>query len=406
MSFERHARAIMGEVAEAAAAVLRDTKTPIRIADIVARLGLDKTLAWHVKVLAEGETPLSNVEHVPGPEATRILLNAARSRKAKPATLKRFERAIEAFNRMLLAEASGDRRTLATMLAALGASPADSRSLANVRRAAFRANSAIFGFRCRIQFQIDLARLDDTGMLDLGVIRGWTGFTRLRSDAAWLVARSRQHVDGTRVEKGLAEPFDPAAAEELNVPLVPDFSTSPLPAFRDSPDSRGEVNRYIADGPIGRDGEVDLVFGEVLRGIAPPTAPVPDQFGEVFARLHTPAELFVHDWLLEKRLVEGPWRGRVPRWILFNELGASLQHPNGEKDKPRLPVPGGVEMIGPADVATPPHRTIRYHQVVSYACRKLSRRPKDFVVFRAMLKYPPIPCTSALRIDLPVVRVP
>jgi hypothetical protein len=396
----------MSDLGAAAAALLKSARVPVRIADLTDRLRLDKTLAWHVKVLADNESALLNVEHVPGPEATRILVSAAGAKGAARAAVRRFERAIDAFNEMLAEEAAGDRRTLATMLVALANAHGESRSIANARRAAYRANSAIFGFQCRTQFQFDFACLNGAGMLDLGVIRGWAGFTRLRADAAWLVARSRQHVDGQRVETGLAEPFDSEIAARFNVPLVPDFSTEPLPRFRDSPDSRGNVNRYIADGPIGRAGAVDLVFGEVLRGIAPPVAPILDQHGEVFSRLATPAELFVHDWLLERRLLDGPWRGRFPYWLLFNELGASLQHPNGETEKPRLPLPEGIESVGPAGSATLPDRDIRYREMISYGCQKLGRQPSDFLVFRARMKYPPIPCTSVLRIDLPMVPSP
>jgi hypothetical protein len=393
----------MTDLGDAAAALLHSAGVPVRIADLTDRLKLDKTLAWHLKVLAENESALLNVEHVPGPEATRIVMKAASAQGAAEETLGRFDRAIQAFNRLLAEEAAGDRRTLATMLAALSDAAGASRSAENARRAAFRANTAIFGFRCRTQFQIDLASLDSRGMLDLGVLRGWQGFARLRADSAWLVARSRQHLDGSRVEKGTAEPFEPEAARAYNVPLVPQFCTSPLPAFRDSPDPRGNVNRYIADGPIGRAGCIDLVFGEVLRGIAPPCAPIPGQFGEVFSRFSTPAELFVHDWLLERPLIEGAWRGRLPRWIVFNELGASLQHPNGEKEKPRLPPPGRVESLGPADVVHLPDRSVRYRELVRYACSRLGRSPTDFVVYRVAVKHPPIPCTSVLRIDLPVV---
>src|SRR5690606_4321322 len=122
--------------------------------------------------------------------------------------------------RAFVEQHAGDRRSFETMLASGGR---DERIEAEERRAYYRAGSAVWGVRARVQFLMLALRPSEKtdGMLDAVQISGLIDFERLRPDVPWIIRRLRAASD---TGKGLSferEPLDPEGKTGPTVPLLP-----------------------------------------------------------------------------------------------------------------------------------------------------------------------------------------
>jgi hypothetical protein len=399
-AFELDGPQVMAELSLAFAQLFVECNAGKRAADLVERLGLDKTLAWHIAEVAWPQNTLLISEHIPGQEGLDLVLSAAGKRGATVVTIDRVNLAIERL-RELTSDHAGDRATLGAMLASLEG-VADARSLDTVRRAAYRANVSIFGIRCQAYYHLDVISPNaaDPNRLDFAEVRAFIKVARFNKSAAWMLGRARVHQeDKAYVESGTG-PLDPDTFARVGAPLIAQFCTQPLPEFRAGAVSQQMVNHYVSAGPLGLSGAVDMVSGEMVRGAGTVFGAHANDTGDVFARLYTPAEWFVQDWLIHNDLLNGPWRGVSPDWRLINELGTSYLYPTGATEKAILPTP---PIASPCNAARLGARADipQAASIIAYACQKLGHTPDHFTAFRGVLSHPPLPATSVFRVVLP-----
>jgi hypothetical protein len=401
MSFERESPRVMGEISASFSLVLAEAKVPPRAAEIVSRLKLDKTQAWHLAEVAGATVPLLMAEHVPGELGMRAFLKAARSRGTSEKAAARADNAVKKFWTLLESTAE-DRMTFESMLADLARTRYNSRSYESARREAYRANVAIFGFSAATQFQVDfLAPSEAEGTLDFCVLRAYVGLTRFHSDARWHFGRTRTHKGGVYDSEAWPRPLEPKAIQKFNAPLIPQFCGPNMPSFFQAQDPLGGLNQYITQGPLGLRGAFDVVMGEYARGVGHVRALPDDDEGECFVPIYTPARMFIHDMLIHRDLLEGPWRGIYPESILFGELHSGQFHPHGDRHKHRLPIEPRPGFNGPA-VALPVVPDLpRHGELLAYACKKMKWKLDAFDAFRVRMPYPPTPSTAAQRFRLP-----
>lgn len=362
-----------------------------RPTEIGRELGLDKTLAWKVARFAEDEDPREAVRHLPGPGGLRIVLRAAAARGVTESRLQAVRDADGRLRRFLKQHA-GDRRSFEAMLAG---ERLDDRADLEERRAFFRAGSAIWGVRARVQVLTLALRPSDTepGTLDTVQVGGLVDFERLRADVPWIFRRLRVTNDaGTMRTVVHREPLDPDGAAEGGAPLFRAYCSEPPAPLRQFVGANGWVYDEISAGPVGRRGAVTCLTGEVYRAVVPSVRSEENTVGCYTLMVRTPVEAVLFDLLLHEDLTHfGPAEMRV-----MGLLEDRPRHAGGLMAMAPMRAPERARALGqPALVQT--GRLPRYGEMVADALERAGWGTlASFRGYRAELEYPAAPCELAL----------
>jgi hypothetical protein len=353
--------------------------------ELSRRLGVDKTLAWKVARFIEGADTSEAVRHLPGPAGIEIVLRAA---AAHGVAAERVEGVREADRRLraFVGRHAGDRRSFEAMVAP-GAS--DERLILEQRRSYCRAGAAVWGVRARVQFLFLALRPSETddGLLDAVHLGGLVDFERLRPDVPWIVRRLRASAtdDIRKTIQMRREPLDPEAAAAHGSPIVPEYCSRPPPALRQFEAVNGWRYDELAPGPVGREGAVTCVTGEVYRSALPYRYAPDNTVGRYTLTVRTPVEFVLFDVYLHRSLTHfGPARASVSGLLEDRPPGAGAAAP----------------LVGPHDAlrlgAPPIAQTARlggYPGMVSGALARAGwGSAEGFVGYRMEREYPTAPC--------------
>ena len=389
--------------AETAAARLREA--PAAMTDLLAgvglsgaraidfgrRLGLDKTLAWRIARFIEGTDPVEAARHLPGAAGVEIVIKAAAAQGAAAARIDAVRQADQRL-REFVGRHAGDRRSFEAMLS--GSAP-DERILLEERRAHYRAGSAIWGVRARVQLLLLALRPSPTadGMLDLVQLGGLIDLERLRPDVPWIVRRLRASArdESKTLIRMQREPLD--AADGVggdHTPassLITEYCSQPLPQMRRFEGDNGWLYDEIAPGPVGRRSAVTCIMGEIYRAALPARRGPDNTVGRYTLTVRTPVECVLFDLLVHRSLSHfGPARLSVAGLIEDRPRGAP-QAAGG-----LLMPPTDAQRLGtPSVVQTP--RLAAYPAMAAGALRRAGwGGVEEFVGYRAEMEYPPAPC--------------
>lgn len=370
----------------------------VRPTELGRRLGLDKTLAWKISRLVESEEPADAFRHLPGPGGVEILLRAAEDRRVQEDLVRRVRRACEDLQTFVERHA-GDRRTFEAMLA--GRSP-DPRGEVDERRAYFRAGSAIWGVRTRMQFLMLALRPSETraGYLDVAQISGLVDLERLQPDVPWIVRRLRAHSDsGAPVSPVRRVPLVAERAEQGLPPLFDRYCSSPLPQLRQFERAGGWVYDELVPGPVGRAGATTVVLGERYIGALPLERDADNAFGEYALTIRTPCECVMFDLLLHRDLVQYGRPNRVVFGLLEDGPLAGTPGARGET-RSRLMAPApALELGAPAVVHT--SRLAAYPSMVTDALGLAGFEGLDaFRGYRTEIEYPAFPSDVRMYLEI------
>lgn len=357
----------------------------VRPVEVSRQLGLDKTLAWKVSRFTVESDPVEAARHMPGAGGVEIVLRAADAAGVGPRRLDAVRKADRRL-REFVDRHAGDRRSFEAMLA--GVAP-DERLILEERRALFRAGSAIWGVRARVQFLMLALRPSevDDGMLDGVQLGGLVDFERLRPDVPWIVRRLRawatdDNRDPLRVRR---EPLDAAAGSAL----VPEYCSDPPPELRQFEGANGWVYDEIAPGPVGRRGTVTCVMGEVYRSALPFRYSPDNTVGRYTLTVRTPVECVLFDLLVHRSLGHfGPASASV--------VGLLEDRPRGAGAGAVLSTAQGAQRLGSPPVLQTP-RLAEYPTMAGSVLDRAGWGPlEEFVGYRMMLEFPAAPCELAM----------
>jgi len=362
------------------------------------RLGLDKTLAWKVSRFVESADPIKAFRHMPGPGGVEIVLRAAGERHVGDVVLERVRRA-ERDLRAFVAEHAGDRRTFEAMLA--GEKP-DPRSELEERRSYFRAGSALWGVRAKLQFLMLALQPSTTrvGYLDAVQISGFVSMERLRADVPWIVRRLRAHSDsGAEVIQMKREPLVASRREKHLPPLFEKYCSEPLPELRQFERNTGWVYDELAPGPVGRVGAVNVVLGERYVGALPMQRGPDNTIGSYTLTVRTPVECVLFDLLLHRDVTHfGPAR-RTVHGLLEDRPTASASAGRPDHHSTLMEPERATELGASAVVQT--HRLAMYPAMVRDALDLAGFDPLDnFRGYRTEIEYPTFPCDVKMLVDI------
>ncbi len=401
LSFATHADQVIARLRSAFASVLDSLPVPrlSRGSQLAEALDIDRTLAWKITKLIEGDDPFAAARFVPGTSGVNIFLRAAARRQVPRASIAATQKAFGDF-RTLMQVHAGDRKSFGMMLAGhVKDDPA--RADLEHQKQAFHANSYLWGVQAGTQLDTYLINSStNADLLDVAIIRGYVDLRRIRPNVPWRIARLYSVNDvGELRTSFVREPLDHSrlpepGADEL--PLLKEFCSQPLPQYRAVSGPRGSVEYELAEAPVGNTAAHTCMIGEVVRGAGPRYRGDRDWLFVVRARMRTPCEAMIFDLMIHRELF-----GRItPKLDLFSELFAAELDAHYEESD-RLPVHEGVQYLGcgPDMVRAPevPH----YAGLIRYAFERLGWDAQQFDIYRVRMQFPVMPAAVLLTHPLP-----
>lgn len=381
-AFQRETEEVFQMLRPSLAAILEELRPPAqRAADVGRVLGLDKSLSWSVFSAATASEPRA-LGALPGRRAMERFFAAAGSRGVRPETIDRARAAFERFE-VVVARHARSREVFEAMLACAG-SLDDSEALdLKHKRAAFRANSLLWGRHARLGCGAYIVHPSVQGEpLDVAMIKGMVGLQRTRRGAPQhlVMARWRTRLPGGP-EGSDPQPLDPRETGPEAIGLLRDFCSQPLPEFRLSESADGFSSYELVNPDIGAMGEVTYFTGEVWRADAANPKIVPTAEVGFIKGTAIPTETYLGDILVHK---DCGYAG-TPKVAVY----AYAADGSGKvRESDRLPLTEKVEYLGEGIDAARTPLLPRYTELLGFAMRQLGWKAEEFRVYRCRVEYP------------------
>lgn len=359
---------------------------------VAEALGVHRKLAWQVRTVAYATDPFEAARSVPTAAGFSGLLASVGRAGTRPELVEELAAAHAAFEE-LVAHHAGDRTRLEMLVEAFSTAGGDGGEV-RFRERAFLGNSFIWGVQARTQLSATFLNRSASreGWLDYAQVRGFIRLKRMRPDQHWILNQSV--VIDDRESERRREPLDPEAAASVDgVPLLADFSSTPVPALRRRETREGFLNDELLPAPVGVVGQQTILTGEVIRELAPAVGTRKEKRALFGAGARTPAEVFVFDHFVHHDLFPDVER----ELCVFGELHT----PVSQDDHDLLPVSERLEHLGRGIRATRTPDVPGYRDLLSWTFDRLDWDPDAFDVYRVRLAFPPIPSTVVIRHDLP-----
>lgn len=360
--------------------------------DMSRRFGLDKTLTWKISRVIREPDPWDAVGHIPRRPSIQLIATALERHGAPTDRIESLLRSVDEFERFVETH-SGDRETLEVMVSTGGRRSAAKRMEA-FRKAAFQANSAIWGVRANLQISMHLMIPAPDDRLTLVTVTGFDGFRRLRPDVPWAVSTISawdSSTAQTSMAIGRLFPLDPKAAEG-GAPLLGEFCSDPMPDLRRVQLPDNKVRMEIGEGPVGNTAAARVLLGYTRPGEVSLHETHSGETGEHGLYLYTPVEAVVTDLLIHRSLDFA----MNPTAHLYSALPGGPRYPGEGPNVGKIVTPERIVDLGcPPDLTTPEFP--RYQDVAEFAARQAGLSLNDFNGYRYRLKYPPIPTLAIIR---------
>ena len=404
--FERHAKQVLQRVRGAFAEIIDALPGHItRPHELSKSLKIDMKLAWKIVKLAHGSDPFVAAQHIPGATAIELFLKAAARQQVPSSQIQSVEAAVGEFERLIETHA-GDRATLEMMLLSYAREGRGQAELAQ-RKAAFAANSYIWGVQAVTQLKVDfLHPAAEKGRLDIATLRGFVGLRRIRPNVPWIIARARVvDDDGEMRTPSARQPLDPVEDDpsgSVGAPLLREFCSKPLPRFRRVAGPHGFLEDELIEGEVGNTGAITSITGDVAHNAASYYRAEHNRWAALALLVRTPCEALLFDLFVHEDLF-GPIE---PELRVYSELAGGTPIPPIEgRERDRLETWESVEYLGkgPGVVHTP--HVPRHTEMIRYALDKLGWDGERFDVYRVCILYPIIPASVLMMHELPEAPV-
>ena len=368
-----------------------------KAADLQRALGIGNTLAWQVYKLAHATDPLTEASSVPGAAGMKRLFNAAGEHGVPAEHIEASAAASKEFDELVKVHA-GNRAAFDSMISGLtdeGSQLAD----AQQKRAAFRANSHLWGVQAKAQLGCYMYQpaADDPAMIDAAGIRGLLQLRRLRRDVSWVITSTRTSDDDGVVRRDVAiEPLDPTVEASPGFALLQEFCSRPLPALRRIHHESGVISVELAGNSVGNKSAVTCLLGSIFRSFSPRYRDEHNQAVISQAKVQTPCEVLLLDVLVHEEL----FRSASPEVFVYGYQRDIDPHPEARKCD-LLALRESVVYLGkgPSVMHTPD--VPRYSEMIHYAFDRLGWDGARFDVYRCRVEYPVMPSSVVVRFDLP-----
>lgn len=397
-TFEHDAREVLGALRKAFTDLVTATPGNIRrAADFQRVLKVDSKTSWRIFKITSAADPLLAGIHVPGrPSIERVKATAAQLKIAKP-TIDAVEEALCRFE-SLVDHYAGDRTTFDTMISGFGDDDSGPVDLTH-RRAAFRANSHIWGIQSRAQLVAHIlhGNATDPERFDVASVQGSYDLRRLRRGASWSLAGfSSSHDKDKGFVNAEPQPLDPEATDPTGF-LAP-FSSDPKPEVRIGELAAGYSNVELVGDTIGIPSESTCLFGHVMRAVAPWYATDVDSEIRSRATQRTPTEVMVYDLLVDRATfgdvdIDTFMLSDLRRRENITERRLNESHILPIRDK-AIYMGSDISVLHTTELP-------RYTDMLDWCLHRLGWQSADFQIFRIRMEYPILPSSVVMEFQLP-----
>ena len=373
-----------------------------KAADLQRALGIGNTLAWQVYKLAHATDPLAEASSVPGTVGMKRLFKAAGEHGVPAKHIEASAAAIQQFDELVKVHA-GDRMTFDSMISGLteeGSQLVD----AQQKRAAFRANSHLWGLQARTQLKCTILNpsLASTTSLDLVQLQGYVNLRRFRRAIPLLISGIGLIVDDKHKHNILPpyrrEPLAGDSAAAQGAPLLTEFCSQPPPEIRTIRSEAGDVQTELAACGVGNESAVTYMFGDVVRSVPGPyTGDAPPGLRS-YAWVRVPVEVLIHDVLIH----EDAFGSLTPETSVYGDHNRSPGASTFDLSEANLlGVKESAVYMGKGPSVLQTLDVPRYPEMAQYAFDRLGWDGEKFDVYRCRVAYPVMPSSVVVRFELP-----
>lgn len=252
-TFETDARRALESLRRALARIL-DALPPgrQRAVDLRRSLDLDAALAWQIHTIVAASDALRAGRVVPKAGAMDRFFLQARARRVPAALIDPARDAYADFERTV-AHHAGDRDVFNAMISALR--PDDGATLKRLRRAAHRADAAVWGLSVRLRLNCVVFHERPTGQHDCLTLRARLGVRCLREGASIAIYASGLTWGGP----GPAPAAGPNVASD-SCELLEEYCTGPVPRLVPLVTPDGRRLDHLELRALGRSQEVSVFW--------------------------------------------------------------------------------------------------------------------------------------------------
>jgi len=402
--FESHATRVLTGMRDALKALLDATPgSSSRAVELADSLGIHTKLAWQTHRVANATEPLAEAANFPSPTGVERLLDAASRRGAPAERVLEVKALAQELNEFIRTHA-GSRAEFETMVSALAGGGHERIDLAH-KRAAFRAQSHIFGVQARTHLGCMLVApsASNPRRVDFVSLRGLIGLRRFRRDCSWVISQTRNNPPDTHPVP-LTEPehLDPDARPECHEGLLTGFCSKPLPQLRRAPGPlRHMTNIEILGSGVGNASSVTCLLGDVFRECKARYKGPESRRHISNARVRTPTRLLVQELLLHQDLVD---EGAEPKLSVFSDhrdVDIRLEDNIEARACDILPLKESLIHLGKGPGAVRSRDVPRYEEMIRYATDRVGWDPASFHIYRARIEYPVMPSSVVIHFELP-----
>lgn len=356
---------------------------PVRLAE---RLGIDRSLAWKVWRVAQGEEAYPSPAHIPGRGGFARFVRAAEVAGAGSGQADAARAAFDALEAVLRQHA-GDRASGAIMLGGLSQEGRLRQELA-LRRGGYRAACHFLGVHAQALYQADLLMPGPAGFrASVARLRGHFDLRRTRGDVAWVLGRTTLVTPkGPSADLKRTPLDDPGAGGLPGPPLVPAFCSVPLPGVRRVVLGGVTVEDELEPGAVGRSGSVDVVTGELFSQMRSDPA---ERVHAVTMAVSTPCQRLVYDVLAVEGVAAGEMTARVHSTVHGDT--PYVRHAGSHT----IPAPERFVDLGPLSGAPAPVEVPRHAEMTAWLARRMNVNPGAVRVWRLSMRFPPVPSAVA-----------
>lgn len=365
---------------------------PTRTRETSRELGINRGLAWRLTRIVRESDPAIVASAMPAGKGMGAFFDACRKRGVASEAIDAAAAAIERFE-AALAASSGDRKTLALVLANRGRSGASEGERA--RRSLFEGASGVWGVQAVARFVTVFAfpSPDDPSQIDAGHVTGFVGFRRLSAKPWPLSFEAVYHASGAAAPF-TKEPLDPSGSGEGQLQLLKRFC-SPQPPSIEVREAAGYKRFELAAGPVGNEGLTTCVFGTRLRRLYERYPETPNTAG-FMVFMTTPVERVIFDMFVHRDLaVSAP-----PRAMLLDRLSSPHTMIESEFARHSLPLAEAPAPLPDGLAGTALPVIPWYMQLVEFVTERLGQPITQFTGSRFEMAYPPI--STVLRREFPL----
>ncbi|MGQ0629207.1 MAG: hypothetical protein ACT4PL_14040 [Phycisphaerales bacterium] len=351
-----------------------------RAVEVAERLRVDRSLAWKVWRVAQGPDELPSPKHVPGRAAMETFLTAAAGAGAPMASLDGARQAHARLEEVFRKHA-GDRASAEIMLGRF-TDEGRSRLEMQLRRDAFRASSHFLGVRARVRHQMDVVSPSPGAFMPrVARMRGYYGMQRTRTDARWVISSSYVVQTGGPAQNYRREALDPGASAD-GAPLARRFCSPADPPLVRVRSAGHTFVDELGPAPMGEAGSTDVVTAEVISEV--PLDRV--DHDAVAVNLRTPCERLCYELVVHRSIAER----ETPTLSIFTLLNSSGGQ--GAPDpRDEVPILEKMRALGTADQALPAVDVPRHREVTAWMYERTGIDPREYLVYRFEMRFPPIP---------------